>query len=257
MSLHIAACGLSDVGRSRTHNEDAFRIDAERGLFVVADGMGGHGHGDVASRIAVEAIAESLAGGGGAAGGRPQGARSHGGKLREAILRAHRRVVGAIERDRSLVGMGTTVVGLVAGGQGRGAIAHVGDSRAYRLRDGVLELVTEDHTWVNEQVLAGVLSEDQARSHPLKSVVTRAIGGDGDVEVDVRELELRPGDRFLLCSDGLTTMLSDEEIESRLQGAAPLDEICRSLVSSANGQGGLDNITVLLLAVEDGRPDDA
>lgn len=144
--------------------------------------------------------------------------------------------------------MGTTVVGLVVG-NGAAVVAHVGDSRAYRLRGGELELVTDDHTWVNEQVKAGYLSQDQARTHPLKSVVTRAVGGDHEVEVDVRELELEAGDLFLLCSDGLTTMLRDEEIREHLTASDSLEECCQQLIAAANGHGGVDNITVVLLEV--------
>ena len=117
------------------------------------------------------------------------------------------------------------------------------------LRDGHLELLTQDHTWVNEQVVAGYLSEEQAKSHPLKNVVTRALGGDSDVVVDVIETAARPGDLFLLCSDGLTTMLSDQEIHQRLSASSDLEETCRRLIHDANARGGFDNITVVLLAV--------
>jgi protein phosphatase len=127
---------------------------------------------------------------------------------------------------------------------------HVGDSRAYRLRNGRLDQLTQDHTWVNEQVVAGFLSKEQARSHPLKNVVTRALGGESDVMVDVRELEIRPGDMYLLCSDGLTGMLSDADIRDRLGAKASLHEICRSLVNDSNARGGIDNVTVVVLAVE-------
>ena len=132
-----------------------------------------------------------------------------------AVRIAHDHVLRAISKDGSLYGMGTTVVGLLLGGS-VAAVAHVGDSRAYRLRDGRLEQLTQDHTWVNEQVVAGFLSKEQARSHPLKNVVTRALGGESDVLVDVREIEVKPGDLFLLCSDGLTGMLSDADIRERL-----------------------------------------
>lgn len=256
--MELKASGLSDVGLSRSHNEDAMNIDLERRLFLVADGMGGHGHGDVASRLAVEAIrfqmeqsflaweeADSIA---------PPAQRSYTAALESAVKAAHQRVVGAVVEDQTLVGMGTTVVGLVVG-NGAAVVAHVGDSRAYRLRDGQLELVTDDHTWVNEQVKAGYLSSDQARTHPLKSVVTRAVGGDHEVEVDVRELELQPGDLFLLCSDGLTTMLRDDEIREQLTASDSLEERCRQLVATANDHGGVDNITVVLLEVTAGDQD--
>jgi protein phosphatase len=130
-------------------------------------------------------------------------------------------------------------------------VAHVGDSRAYRLRNGRLDQLTQDHTWVNEQVVAGFLSKEQARSHPLKNVVTRALGGESDVLVDVRELEVRPGDLYLLCSDGLTGMLSDGDIRERLASGRDLHEICRGLVNDSNARGGIDNVTVVLLKIEE------
>lgn len=233
-------------------------IDLERRLFVVADGMGGHGHGDVASKLAVEAIrfqmeqsflaweeANSVA---------ASAERSYAAILESAVKAAHQRVVGAVAEDQTLAGMGTTVIGLVVG-NGAAVVAHVGDSRAYRLRDGQLELVTEDHTWVNEQVKAGYLSPDQARTHPLKSVVTRAVGGDHEVEVDVRELELEVGDLFMLCSDGLTTMLRDDEIREHLIASDSLEARCQQLIAAANDHGGVDNITVVLLEVTEDDQD--
>src|SRR6202040_2743384 len=131
--------------------------------------------------------------------------------LEMAVRRAHDSVLSAISKDGSLHGMGTTVVSLLLAGP-TAAVAHVGDSRAYRLRDGRLDQLTQDHTWVHEQVVAGLLSNEQARSHPLKNVVTRALGGESEVVVDVRELQMQPGDFYLLCSDGLTGMLSDADI---------------------------------------------
>jgi len=256
--MRINASGLSDVGRSRSHNEDSMRIDVDRGLFLVADGMGGHGHGDVASRVAIEAIIDHMNRAferwENGEGLDDAGERQLAVELEYSIHAAHRSVVGAVADDHSLAGMGTTVVGLIAG-SGSVAVAHVGDSRVYLLRSGTMELVTEDHTWVNEQVKAGYLSQDQARSHPLKSVVTRAVGGDHAIEVDVRELPVESGDVFLLCSDGLTTMLTDDEIESQLTSGGSLDDRCRRLVDLANNRGGVDNITVILLSFESSDSD--
>jgi serine/threonine protein phosphatase PrpC len=251
--LKARACGLSDVGVLRSHNEDCFEIDPEHQMYVVADGMGGHSHGEIASRIAVHAIREYVANAGAsdARGDTPLdgagGART--GRLKQAIRLAHDRVLKAIRQDGSLHGMGTTVVGLLLDGD-KATVAHVGDSRAYRLRGGRLELLTQDHTWVNEQVVAGFLSEEQARVHPLKNVVTRALGGDSDVDVDVRDWPIEPGDLYLLCSDGLTTMLSDAEIHERLRSASRLEEACGRLVRDANARGGFDNISVVLLRIE-------
>ncbi|MEO8504426.1 MAG: Stp1/IreP family PP2C-type Ser/Thr phosphatase [Acidobacteriota bacterium] len=252
--IRVKASGLSDVGLARTHNEDCFEIDQDLQVYVVADGMGGHSHGEVASRIAVTAMHDFIA----------QTTeddmtwpvpydtklRRYANRLKAAVRVAHDKVLRAIRHDASLVGMGTTVVSLIVEGP-RGSIAHVGDSRAYRCRGGKLELLTQDHTWVNEQVVAGYLSEDQARTHPLKNVVTRALGGESEVLVDIQEVDLKPGDLYLLCSDGLTTMLSDTDIEDHIKKSALPEELCRGLVKDANGRGGLDNITVIVLAVED------
>ena len=256
LSFRVRAAGLSDVGRTRAHNEDSFTFDLERGFFLVADGMGGHGNGEIASSLTIEAASDYLRqseenGSIEAAGGASATSRT----LRSAIEAGHERVVRAVSEDEGLTGMGTTVVGLMVGPQSV-SVAHVGDSRAYLLRDEKLYLVTEDHTWVNEQVRAGYLSQDQARSHPLKSVVTRAVGGEHDVDVDVQEIEVAPGDRFLLCSDGLTTMLSDEEIHSHLAAEESLEDRCAALVHHANTRGGVDNITVILLDIEAGSGSD-
>ena len=251
--VRIEAYGSTDVGLLRTHNEDYFDISEEDRVYVVADGMGGHNHGEVASQIAVETILSFLSETADRDGTLPLGydsnLRQHSNRLKRSIHIAHDEVLNAIRRDGSLLGMGTTVVGAIYERDVL-AIAHVGDSRGYRLRQGHLELLTQDHTWVNEQVVAGYLSEEQAKSHPLKNVVTRALGGDSDVVVDVLETSVRAGDVFLLCSDGLTTMLSDQEIHQRLTDDASLEEICRRLIHDSNARGGFDNITVVVLKVE-------
>lgn len=253
------ACGLSDVGMMRSHNEDSFAIDPERHLFVVADGMGGHSYGEVASRIAVAAIREFVHKSADEEATLPfeldPGLSRQANVLRAAIRLGHERVLRAIRQDSALHGMGTTVVGMLVDGQ-KAVICHVGDSRAYRYRNGRLELLTQDHTWVNEQVVAGFLSEEQARVHPLKNVVTRALGGDSEVQIDVREFQVEPGDLYLLCSDGLTTMLSDQEILERLRGNPGLEEACQRLVRDANARGGYDNVSVVLLRVEESTEDE-
>lgn len=256
MRVRVKACGLSDVGLTRAHNEDYFEIDPRHKLYVVADGMGGHSHGEVAAQIAVNAIRDFIEKTADKDTtwpfGMDQRLARHSNLLKMAVRIAHENVLRAISRDGSLYGMGTTVVGLLLSGS-TAAVAHVGDSRAYRLRDGKLDQLTQDHTWVNEQVVAGFLSKEQARSHPLKNVVTRALGGESDVLVDIREIEVQPGDLFLLCSDGLTGMLSDADINERLSSGRTLHEICRTLVNDSNARGGIDNVTVVLLSVEEGE----
>ncbi len=257
--LRIKACGLSDVGLTRVHNEDYFEIDPEHKLYIVADGMGGHSHGEVAAQIAVNAIRDFIHKTADKDTTWPFGMDSrlerHTNLLKMSVRIAHDHVLRAISRDGSLYGMGTTVVGILLAGS-VAAVAHVGDSRAYRLRKGKLDQLTQDHTWVNEQVVAGFLSKEQARSHPLKNVVTRALGGESDVLVDVREIEVLPGDIFLLCSDGLTGMLSDGDIRDRLASGSSLHEICRRLVNDSNARGGIDNVTVVLLAIEGEEEDE-
>lgn len=250
--IEFRASGLTDVGRARKHNEDCYEIDRDSRLFVVADGMGGHSHGEVASRIAVDAIREFVQRG--SADGHslesiPQ-FRDHSNRLRNAVRVAHGEVLRAINEDAALHGMGTTVVGLLVEEE-TAALAHVGDSRAYRVRSGRFELLTQDHTWVHEQVRAGYLSEEQARHHPLKNVVTRALGSEKEVLVDLQEIQVEPGDIYLICSDGLTTMLDDTDIFGILSKGRSLDETCRELIAEANSRGGLDNVTVILVAVEE------
>jgi protein phosphatase len=257
--LVIRSHGITDVGLLRTHNEDCFDTDDQNQVYIVADGMGGHNHGEVASRVAVDSIREFIAQSVDRDGTLPIGYDAnllqHSNRLKRSIQVAHDQVLTAIREDGSLLGMGTTIVGAMLSGDVL-AIAHVGDSRGYRLRRGRLELLTQDHTWVNEQVVAGYLSEEQAKTHPLKNVVTRALGGDSEVMVDVTETEASHDDLFLLCSDGLTTMLSDQEIHERLVADGSLEEICRRMVHDANARGGFDNVTVVLLKVEEVSDDD-
>ena len=219
--------------------------------------MGGHRHGEVASRLAVDAICGFVEKSTDRDATWPfvpePDLHRHSNVLKMAFRIAHDKVLWAIQNDRRLFGMGTTLVGFLLEDD-LAAIAHVGDSRAYRRRRGELELLTEDHTWVNEQVVAGYLSEEQARVHPLKNVVTRALGGDKDVNVDVIEVEIEAGDLYLLCSDGLTTMLSDAEIHQASAGS-DVEAICRNLIVAANARGGLDNVTVVaLMVMEEGSP---
>lgn len=252
--LVVESYGLSDVGRARTHNEDCFEIDPRLRLFLVADGMGGHRYGEVASRVAVKAIREFVAATEDSDSTWPfafdSRLRRHSNLLKTAVRVAHDRVLSAIRTDRRLFGMGTTVVGIYIDSD-VAAVAHVGDSRAYRLRDGRLELLTQDHTWVNEQVVAGHLSEHQARSHPLKNVVTRALGGEREVEIDLQEVRVQAGDLFLLCSDGLTTMLPDEEIAHEATAGGGMREICERLIGRANSRGGHDNVTVVAVEIRE------
>ncbi|HEV8268311.1 MAG TPA: Stp1/IreP family PP2C-type Ser/Thr phosphatase, partial [Thermoanaerobaculia bacterium] len=251
--MTISAFGLTDVGRKRRHNEDAYLLDSDRGLFVVADGMGGHAAGEVASRITVESIQEFIAGTEEEHENTwPFGFNNRysleGNRLTTAVERANEKVMRAVQNRPELKGMGTTVVAALFDAS-RATLVHVGDSRAYLYRNGELKRLTDDHSWVQEQVNAGILSEDEAKTHPLKNVVTRALGGAPHVAVDLIEVPVQPGDRFILCSDGLTGMVSDEEITDRLSSGEPLEKIIRGLIEHANERGGIDNITAIVVEV--------
>lgn len=242
--MRIRCSAQSDVGRGRSRNEDSFAVDGRLGVFVVADGMGGHGNGEVASRIVADVVRRRLTPGSRRSGG------VGGQGLRDALEEANLRIREAADGDEALSGMGATAV-VATLRRGGSYLANVGDSRAYLLRGGGFSQLTDDHTWVREQVSAGRLSETQALRHPFRSVVTRALGGEEEVVVDVTPLDPRPGDVYLLCSDGLTAVLGDEEIRSCLERRGPLPDICRRLIDAANERGGPDNITVVVIAVEE------
>ena len=229
---------LSDTGRQRRANEDSRFARAP--LFVVADGMGGAQAGEVASRLAVEAFEPGLADEGGLS---PEQA------LCERVTEANERIHALAQRDRARQGMGTTVTA-AAVGEHDVAVAHVGDSRAYRLRDGVFERLTEDHSLVEELMRQGKLTPEEASAHPQRSIITRALGPEPDVQVDSHTWPAQPGDVYLLCSDGLTSMVPEEEVAELLRGTGSLKEAARGMVAAANEAGGRDNITVVLFRLE-------
>jgi serine/threonine protein phosphatase PrpC len=245
MGLKIADhAGTTDVGRQRSSNEDS--LVCEPPLFAVADGMGGARAGEVASQLAVEVLEEDTAE---AAGGM----EAH---LAELVREANRRIYELSTDDESRRGMGTTLTAAKLHGS-EVSLAHVGDSRAYRLRDGTLEQLTNDHSLVAELERSGQITPEAAEHHPQRSIITRALGPEPDVEVDTYTLQGREGDVFLLCSDGLTGMISDEEVASILRGAGRLEEAAAALVRAANQSGGKDNITVVLFRLEHGGGDEA
>lgn len=247
------SAGRSDRGRVRDGNEDTLLDLPGAGLFAVADGMGGHAAGEVASGLAAEAMEEELADGG---DGKGRAGLAPPDRLRAAVREANRRIRSDARDEPSRSGMGTTLTALALSREGRWRIAHVGDSRAYLLREGDLRQVTADHSWVGRQVAQGEMSKEEARRHPMSSVLERALGTSEQVEVDVEEGEARAGDLFLLCSDGLSDMVPDPELRSLLldgsEDAAGLDleETADRLIDAANRAGGHDNVTVLLVRVE-------
>jgi serine/threonine protein phosphatase PrpC len=227
---------LTDTGRKRRHNEDAFVVEPP--LFAVADGMGGAQAGELASSLAAAALKDSQEPG--------EGGEE---RVNELIQQANRRVYERQSQDAAASGMGTTMtVALVE--DGRVAIGHVGDSRAYLIRNGALEQLTEDHSLVAELVRSGKLSPEEAEGHPQRSVITRALGTDPDVDVDTFSVETRPGDLFLICSDGLTTMVDDETILAEVaRNRDDLKSAAKALVRAANKGGGEDNITVVFFEI--------
>jgi len=255
VALTAEAYGLTDVGRKRQHNEDAFAVDSDLGLFVVADGMGGHAAGEVASQRAVEVVRQQLT------AGRPvledlsqastSEARAAAAALVEtAIQRACAEVYRLATADASKRGMGTTVVCLVLAGT-KAIVGHVGDSRVYLLRGGQAHRLTEDHTLIAAQLKAGTLTREQAQASQLRNVITRAVGIQESVQVDTLMVDLLPKDLFLLCSDGLHGYLSDDELPKLIEDI-PLGELPAKLIALANERGGKDNVTAVVVGISDG-----
>jgi protein phosphatase len=230
MKVRVGAA--TDIGRARERNEDAFLIEAP--LFAVADGMGGHRAGDVASALALETL-------------RGSSESREWDRMSDWVVEANRVVHERAGSNRDLSGMGTTLTGAMVGEDGVVRLVHVGDSRAYLMRRGRLEQLTEDHTLVERMVKEGRISAEEAQSHPQRSILTRALGVDDDIAVDQLEVAVRPGDRIVLCSDGLTGMIREASVAEILQGTAEPQEAAEKLVDAANRAGGLDNITVIVL----------
>jgi PPM family protein phosphatase len=238
--MEVAA--LTDIGRVRSANEDAYGLCSEEGFFVVCDGMGGAAAGEVASQTAVAAAMEAVC------KARQQDNPQR--LLEKSTAAANQRVFSRAEHDSALYGMGTTLISLLVR-SGHVYVAHVGDSRCYRYRAGTLERQTHDHSLVDEQVRLGQMTPAEAEQSPFRNVITRAIGTRSTVNADIAEVSAQPGDIFLLCSDGLTRELSDKRIAELLseKSSADLQELCSRLIKAANRAGGKDNITCLLVKI--------
>ncbi len=250
----IEAFGKTDVGRRRKLNEDSFLVDPETNLYAVCDGMGGHNAGEVASRMAIEALDAFVQ-------------KSHrekeitwpygldanlsfaGNRLKTAIKLANRKVFRAADNREDYTGMGTTVVAaLVSEDERLLTVGSAGDSRCYVLRGGELKQVTTDDSWVSAAWAEGILSAEEIERHPLKNVITKAVGAKDSIEIDVVEHKLEPGDLVLICSDGLHSMINDEAIREVLVArGASLEEAAGGLIDAANEAGGRDNVSVVLL----------
>lgn len=258
--MRVLAAGLTDVGLQREHNEDSFLVLDDHDLYIVADGMGGHRAGDVASRLATETMADFFRSIANEDVTWPYhfdtSLTEEENRLLTAIRIANRQIFERSMRSREFQGMGTTMVGaLFSGKQGRLYIGHVGDSRCYRVRGEDIRLMTRDHSLINDYLLAmPELSEEQKGELP-KNVITRALGMQDHVVVDLQSDEPRIGDLYLLCSDGLSGMLPDEQILRIVRAASDPWEACRSLIAAANENGGEDNITAVVLRVEPAEDD--
>lgn len=243
--VHYLAAAVTDRGRKRPSNEDAFGYSVEDGIYLVCDGMGGAAAGEIASSLAVDEILHLLA-------DRGQSNNGHA-PLPEAvelaINAANEAIYSRAQRNQRLSGMGTTLVALTVQ-EKRVWVLNIGDSRCYRLRHGQLEQLTLDHSLVEEQVRMGRMTVAEARRSPLKNVITRALGTQCKVTPDIFGLEAEPGDLYLLCTDGLTRELSDQNIATLLSGDLALEDLCARLVEAAKHAGGHDNITCLLVRAQ-------
>lgn len=251
--MALVAAGRTDVGCVRKHNEDSLHLDPGLGLFVVADGLGGHAAGEVASRIVVERVAKFI----------EQTIEKDrtwpleydvnlsydGNRLKVALLLSDHAIAEDIRKNPERETMGSTVVaGLLHGS--KLTLAHVGDSRAYLINAEGIRQLTRDHSWVAEQVANGILTPSEARIHPFRNVITQALGNGGELDVSVQELEFKVLDRLLLCSDGLSGMINDSEILEIVQQSATLQEAVDQLIEAAKENGGEDNVTVILVSRE-------
>jgi PPM family protein phosphatase len=241
--MKLSAAARSDVGKRRTANEDAYALAPALGLYLVADGMGGHVAGQLASRLAAEHTVEALE----LVADRTATLTE---KLRYCVGAANHHVFATARDKPEVAGMGTTLVAVLAGG-GRIALAHVGDSRAYLVRGGRIRQLTDDHSLVAELVRRREITPDAAHGHPHRHVLTRAVGVRRSVDPDLAELTPAPGDVIVLCSDGLTTHVEDPEIAALVAAETDLEQACERLVALANARGGEDNITVALVRCDE------
>ncbi|MCB0327438.1 MAG: Stp1/IreP family PP2C-type Ser/Thr phosphatase [Bdellovibrionales bacterium] len=255
--MKIISCGITDIGRKRQRNEDSYLVNDKLGLYIVADGMGGHAGGEFASKIAVTTVEEIIRGVDRIKSDVPDqtyldtpednidGEEQE--RLRDAISRAGNMIVRRAVEEPELKGMGTTATVMLVN-DGNAYIAHVGDSRAYCIREGQLIQITEDHSLVHEQLKSGLITEEEAKTHQLKNIITRSVGVQEEVEVDTIVWKIMEGDYYIMCSDGLSNMVEDDQMLELVNGKE-LELSARELVDTANQKGGEDNITLILLKV--------
>lgn len=245
MTVRWEAAGATDVGRVRKGNEDNFFVDERRGVFLVADGMGGHAAGEIASALASRAVGGTLV--------RGVDEELEADLLADAMKRslhaAHEAILAHTQQDPSTEGMGTTLTALVVCSDGTYRLGHVGDSRMYLWRGGELRQVTRDHTWVQREVDEGRLTPSAARKHPYSHILTRALGADPSDAPDLQAGQLEAGDLLLLCSDGLTGMVTDRNLERIMQSPVSSEERIEEMIVLANKRGGRDNITAVIVEI--------
>src|SRR3954470_6135307 len=254
--MRAIAAGISDVGLQREHNEDSYVVLKEYDLFVVADGMGGHRAGDVASKLATETISEFFKSTANDDVTWPfhfdTNLSEEENRLLTGIRVANRQIFERSTRSREYHGMGTTVVGaMFSPRKNRMYIGHVGDSRCYRVREGVIQLLTRDHSLINDYLLAMPDLTEEQRSELPKNVITRALGMQDQVVVDLQHDEPGNGDVYILCSDGLSGMVEDNEIQGIIVETRDIRDACKKLIARANEQGGEDNVTAVLIKIEE------
>jgi PPM family protein phosphatase len=251
--MHLEYAAATDTGLVRRHNEDTYIANDDLGLFVVADGMGGHVGGEVASRTVADGVLEFIR----ATAYDPDKTWPFGidpelsqpaNRLQVAIRCANQKLADLVSADTTLGGTGATISAALFA-EDRLVVSNLGDCRAYLVRGGQLFQITRDHSYVAEQVALGLLDNEEARHHPLRHMVTRAVSGDASIFVDTWEIKVEPGDRVLLCSDGIHALLSDAELSSLATATSPLDDICHQIVEAAKREGGTDNSTVILVEV--------
>jgi len=250
--MRVTSCGMTDVGVKRTNNEDNYLINEELQLFVVCDGMGGHVGGEFASAIAVNTVEEVISAmefQPSSPSGPVEAADVLREKLRYAVRLAGKRIYEKALEEPEYKGMGTTCLALLVAA-GNAYLAHVGDSRGYIVREGRIEQLTEDHSLVNEKIKAGLLTPEQAKTHKLKNIITRSLGYMEDVEVDLQVRALRRGDRYVLCSDGLSNLIDTAEIGDAVLEYGPQESV-RRLIQIACERGGDDNITTIVARVDE------
>ena len=255
--MRVQAAGQTDVGCVRKHNEDNFLIDTELGLYIVADGLGGHAAGEIASQIVVDKMGQFIS----------QTVEQDrtwpleydvnlaydGNRLKVALMLTDQAILDDIRTNPERESMGSTVVACLVQGS-RATLVHVGDSRAYLLNADGIQQVTRDHSWVAEQVASGILTPEEARKHPFRNVITQALGNGADLDISIQEIQVKELDRLLLCSDGLSGMVQDRDIWEIIQKSGSIQEAAQQLIQAARANGGEDNITALIIGFE---PDNA